>query len=84
MEILYGEKDLGNKSKRRCSLSVICIILNLHHKLFSDNYYTSIPSCFFLNRGSHSLVTVRRNRIINDLLSIDKVFSKKNTSNELY
>lgn len=60
---LSNEPDLGSSSNVVVRLARE-IPRNCFHKLFFDNYYTSIPIINFLaKKGIHSLGTVRRNRI---------------------
>lgn len=51
---------------------------NAHHKLFFDNYYTSLPVMVYLKKkGIHTVGTFRRNRFPNVLLTDDKQMMKK-------
>lgn len=52
--------------------------VNLKHKLFFDNYYTTLPLLiYFKKRNILSLGTVRRNRLKNVKLPEDSVLMKK-------
>ena len=49
-----------------------------HHKIYFDNYFTSLPLLVYLhNRGIFSLGTVRRNRIPNCKLPTDQQLKKE-------
>lgn len=51
---------------------------NAHHKLFFDNYYTSLPVMVYLEKkGIHTVGTFRCNRFPNVLLTDDKQMIKK-------
>ncbi|XP_068086621.1 piggyBac transposable element-derived protein 3-like [Anabrus simplex] len=58
-----GEPDLGasaNVVVRLCRI-VPC---DVHHKIYFDNYYTTLPLMVFMkNRGIYCLGTLRRNRV---------------------
>lgn len=74
---LPTEIDLG-----ACANVVIrlcCDIpLQFHHRIFFDNYYTTIPLMAWLEtRGIHCLGTVRRPRIPNCLLPDEKSMAKE-------
>lgn len=61
--LAHNEPDLGASSNVVVRLSR-CIENNVHHKLYFDNFYTSIPLEVYLEkRGIHCLGTVRRNRV---------------------
>jgi hypothetical protein len=49
-----------------------------NHRVYFDNYYTTIPLITYLvSQGIHSLGTVRRNRIPNCTFLAEKVINKK-------
>lgn len=51
---------------------------NVNHKIYFNNYYTSLPLLYFLKRkGVLSLGTVRRNRIHNNKLPDEKTLNKE-------
>jgi len=51
---------------------------NVHHKLFFDNYYTSLPVMIFLEKkGIHTVGTFRRNRFPNVCLTDDRIMMKR-------
>lgn len=81
---LVNEPDLGASSNVVIRLSRD-IPRNCHHKLFFDNYYTSVPLVSYLaNQGIHSLGTARRNRIPNCKIPTEKEAAKlpRGTSGE--
>ncbi|XP_049798265.1 piggyBac transposable element-derived protein 4-like [Schistocerca nitens] len=58
-----GEEDLGASANVVVRLSRI-LPRNMNHKLYCDNYYTSLPLLVWLHKqGIYSLGTVRRNRV---------------------
>ena len=76
-EIENKEPDLGASANIVVRLAR-SIPPNLNHKLFFDNYYTSIPLLIYLDkRNIQCLGTVRRNRIINNPLTEESLLSKK-------
>lgn len=71
------KKNLGASSNVVVRLART-IPSNCGHKLFFDNYYTSIPLIIYLKKRSiHSCGTVRRNRVQNCPLSEEKAIAKK-------
>lgn len=75
--LIHNEKNLGASSNVVVRLART-IPSNCGHKLFFDNYYTSIPLIIYLKKRSiHSCGTVRRNRVQNCPLSEEKAIAKK-------
>lgn len=71
-----NEPDLGASSNVVVRLARI-IPRNANHRIYFDNYYTSIPLLVHLARqGIYSIGTVRRNRIPNCKLPDDKALKK--------
>lgn len=71
-QILDGEKYLGVSSKVVVRLAR-GIPRHINHKLFYDNYYTSIPLLVCLHSlGILAVGTVRSNHVINTPLSNEK------------
>lgn len=74
--LLYSEPDFGATGNVVVRLTRN-IPINVHHNIFYDNYYMSIPVMVFLeNRKIHSVGTFRINRFsgvpINDKLLLKK------------
>lgn len=68
----YGEPDLGATSNVVVRLSRV-IPTNKNHKLFFDNYYTSLPVMVYLKkRGTDTVGTFCRNRFPNLKLMSEK------------
>ncbi|XP_050063055.1 piggyBac transposable element-derived protein 3-like [Aphis gossypii] len=60
--LFYSEPDFGATGNVVVRLTR-SIPINMHHKLYFDNYYTSIPVMAFLeNRKIHTVGTFRANR----------------------
>lgn len=72
-----SEPDLGASANVVVHLTRV-IPINLRHKLFFDNYYTTLPLLVYLKkRNILSLGTVRRNRLKNVMLPEDSLLMKK-------
>ncbi|KAL4126484.1 hypothetical protein QTP88_010706 [Uroleucon formosanum] len=71
------EPDLGATGNVVVRLSRV-IPRNEHHKLYFDNYYTSIPVMVYLEKlGIHTIGTFRRNRFPDIALMPEKDMLKK-------
>ncbi|KAL4126036.1 hypothetical protein QTP88_010268 [Uroleucon formosanum] len=71
------EPDLGATGNVVVRLSRV-IPRNEHHKLYFDNYYTSIPVMVYLEKlGIHTVGTFRRNRFPDIALMPEKEMQKK-------
>ncbi|CAI6355121.1 unnamed protein product [Macrosiphum euphorbiae] len=71
------EPDLGATGNVVVRLSRV-IPRNEHHKLYFDNYYTSIPVMVYLEKlGKHTVGTFRRNRFPDIALMPEKEMLKK-------
>ncbi|CAI6373876.1 unnamed protein product [Macrosiphum euphorbiae] len=71
------EPDLGATGNVVVRLSRV-IPRNEHHKLYFDNYYTSIPVMVYLEKlGIHTVGTFRRNRFPDIALMPEKEMLKK-------
>ncbi|KAL4101133.1 hypothetical protein QTP88_021153 [Uroleucon formosanum] len=72
-----SEPDLGASANVVVRLARV-IPINLRHKLFFDNYYTTLPLLVYLKkRNILSSGTVRRNRLKNVMLPDDSLLMKK-------
>lgn len=72
-----GEPDLGAAANVVVRLSRT-IPKNIQHKLYFDNYYTTVPLMVYLaENGILALGTVRRNRIPNNKLPDEKMLKKE-------
>lgn len=72
-----SEPDLGASANVVVRLARV-IPINLRHKLFFDNYYTTLPLLVYLKkRNILSLGTVSRNRLKNVMLPDDSLLMKK-------
>lgn len=75
--IIHGEPDFGATGNTVVRMTRI-IPENVHHKLFFDNYYTSLPVMIYLEKkGIHTVGTFRRNRFPNVCLTDDRILMKK-------
>lgn len=73
----YDEPDLGATSNVVVRLSRV-IPTNKNHKLFFDNYYTSLPVMVYLKKkGIDTVGTFRRNRFPNLKFMSEKEIMKK-------
>jgi hypothetical protein len=73
---LLPEPDLGASANVVVRLSR-CIPKNVNHKVYFDNYYTSVPLEIYLyKQGILSLGTIRKNRLPNRKFSQENVFKK--------
>lgn len=76
-ERLPNEPDFGATGNTVIRMSRK-IPVNVHHKLFFDYYYTSLPVMVYLEKkGIHTVRTFRRNRFPNVLLTDEKQTMKK-------
>lgn len=73
----YDEPDLGAKGNIVVRLARV-IPTNKNHKLFFNNYYTSLPVMVYLKkRGIRTVGTFRRNRFPNLKFMTEKQIMKK-------
>ncbi|KAJ8937359.1 hypothetical protein NQ314_011904 [Rhamnusium bicolor] len=82
IEMYSGQKNadknrLANESDLGASANVVRLVIiiprNVNHRIYFDNYYTSIPLLVYLaKQGIHNLGTVRRNGIRNCKLPDEK------------
>jgi hypothetical protein len=73
---LSTEPDLGASANVVARLPR-CIPKNVNHKVYFDNYYTSVPLEIYLyKQGIFSLGTIRKNRLPNCKFSQENVFKK--------
>jgi len=75
--IIHNEPDFGATGNIVVRMTRM-VPENVHHKLFFDNYYTSLPVMIYLEKkGIHTVGTFRRNRFPNVCLTDDRFLTKK-------
>lgn len=75
--VQFDEPDLGATGNTVVRLARV-IPTNKNHKLYFDNYYTSLPVMVYLQKkGIHTVGTFRRNRFPNLSLMSVKEFIKQ-------
>ncbi|XP_060858925.1 piggyBac transposable element-derived protein 3-like isoform X1 [Metopolophium dirhodum] len=75
--IIHNEPDFGATGNIVVRMTRM-VPENVHHKLFFDNYYTSLPVMIYLEKkGIHTVGTFRRNRFPNVCLTDDRLLMKK-------
>lgn len=74
-----GSPDIGTSGNIVLQLASI-IPVNQSHKIFYDNWFTSVDLQVVLEKAKiHSVGTVRQNRLAGSTFMPDKIMKKKNT-----
>jgi len=74
--LFYSEPDFGATENFVVQLTR-SIPINMHHKLYFDNYYTSIPVMIFLEKHKiHTVGTFRANRFFGVPIDYKSILKK--------